>query len=211
MLLSPGILTRHLSIAVTKSSYQNYGTSVLEHRIYSLCGQQFVNLSWPQWNAFTLYPILFQPMPAHLSLLCQFGIAQLIHTAICFEPCHALPGLEGSVNGVLVNFLSTPSFYLCIVTILACTYVCSSCDMGMSDLPEIYARARGLPSCSCTYFRQITSAHVTTNIFHLGDLPASVGNHKNASQVYLYGTMWISIVDNVVIATTRHCREAECT
>ena len=84
-------------------------------------------------------------------------------------------------------------------------YVRSSCDMGMSDLPEIYARARGLPSCSCIYLRKITHAHVTINIFHLGDLPASMGNHRNASRVYLYGTMRISIVDNVVIAMTRHC------
>ena len=28
----------------------------------------------------------------------QFGTARLIHTVIYFELCHALPGLEGSVN-----------------------------------------------------------------------------------------------------------------
>ena len=59
--------------------------------------------------------------------------------------------------------------------------------MGTSDLPEIYTQAtRAQPECECIYFRQITSAHVTTNIFHLGDSPASVGN---ALRVYLYGTM----------------------
>ena len=63
--------------------------------------------------------------------------------------------------------------------------------MGTSDLPEIYAQAiRAQSECECVYFRQITSAHVTTNIFHLGDSPASVhGNCRNALRVYLYGTM----------------------
>ena len=51
--------------------------------------------------------------------------------------------------------------------------------MGMSDLPEIYAQAmRTEPKCECIYFRQITSAYVTTNIFHLGDSPARVGKLK---------------------------------
>jgi len=46
--------------------------------------------------------------------------------------------------------------------------LCSSYNMGMSDLPEIYAQARGhtAPECNCVYERQITSAHVITNISH---------------------------------------------
>ena len=59
--------------------------------------------------------------------------------------------------------------------------------MDTTDLPEIYAQAaRAQPEYECIYFRQITSAHVTTDIFQLGDSPASVGN---ALRVYLYGTM----------------------
>ena len=46
--------------------------------------------------------------------------------------------------------------------------LCNSYNMGTSDLPEIYARARGPagPECKCVYFRQIKSAHVITNILH---------------------------------------------
>jgi len=49
-------------------------------------------------------------------------------------------------------------------------YICNSYNMGTSDLPEIYARARGraAPECKCVYFRQIKSAHVITNISHCG-------------------------------------------
>ena len=66
--------------------------------------------------------------------------------------------------------------------------------MGMSDLPEIYAPAqRHSPSSSAYIFRQITSAHITTNIFHLGESAASVGNCRNVLQVYLYGfQLWIT-------------------
>ena len=62
--------------------------------------------------------------------------------------------------------------------------------MGTSGFPEIYTQARGRSPSASVYFRQITSAHVTTNIFHLGESPASVhGNCWNALRVYLYGTM----------------------
>ena len=54
-----------------------------------------VNLSWPAQNAFALYPIL--PLLV-VQYWTQFSTARLIHTAICFEPCRALPGLVGSVN-----------------------------------------------------------------------------------------------------------------
>ena len=59
--------------------------------------------------------------------------------------------------------------------------------MGMSDLPEIYAQARGHNLSECVHiFQENRKFHVTTNILHLGDSPASVGNCRNASRVYLY-------------------------
>ena len=60
-------------------------------------------------------------------------------------------------------------------------YVCSSCNMDTNDLPEYMHEHKAQPECECIYFRQITSAHVTTNIFHFGGSPASVhGNCRNA-------------------------------
>ena len=40
---------------------------------------------------------------------------------------------------------------------------CYICNMGRSDLPDMYARARGraAPECECGHIRQITTAHVT--------------------------------------------------
>ena len=45
--------------------------------------------------------------------------------------------------------------------------------MGMSDLPDLYALAQGPLSRAnaYNYIRQITHAHATTNIFHLGETP----------------------------------------
>ena len=41
--------------------------------------------------------------------------------------------------------------------------LCYICNMGRSDLPDMYARARGraAPECECGHIRQITTAHVT--------------------------------------------------
>ena len=55
--------------------------------------------------------------------------------------------------------------------------------MGTSDLPEIqYMNEHEGHSAQVQVciFQKITSAHVTTNIFYLGDTPASVGNYRNA-------------------------------
>ena len=38
---------------------------------------------------------------------------------------------------------------------------CNSCNMGMSDLPDMYARS---PRAEGIHIRRITSAHVTTNM-----------------------------------------------
>ena len=66
------------------------------------------------------------------------------------------------------------------------TAVCQKAPVGNVEQQNNQAQ----PECECIYFRQITRAHVTINIFHLGDSPASVhGNYRNAFQVYLYGTM----------------------
>jgi len=49
--------------------------------------------------------------------------------------------------------------------------------MGTNGLPEIYAQARGPKARVQVWIFQATiSAHLTTNIFHLRDLPASEGN-----------------------------------
>jgi len=57
-------------------------------------------------------------------------------------------------------------------------YICNSYNMGLSDLPEIYARARGraVPECKCVYFRHFESAHVITNISHC--LPRLIAYYK---------------------------------
>ena len=44
--------------------------------------------------------------------------------------------------------------------------ICDSCNMDMSDLPDMYAqspRATG-PRADGIHIRQVTSAHVTTNM-----------------------------------------------
>ena len=52
---------------------------------------------------------------------------------------------------------------------------CYICNMGRSDLPGMYARARGraAPEGECGHIRQITTAHVTCYICNMGrsDLP----------------------------------------
>ena len=58
------------------------------------------------------------------------------------------------------------------------------------------------PECKYVYIRLITSTHATTDIFHLGDTPASVGKCRITSQVYLYWPLLTSIVVNDVRATT---------
>ena len=58
------------------------------------------------------------------------------------------------------------------------------------------------PECKCVYIRQITSAHATTDIFHLGDTPASVGKRRITSRVYLYWPLLTSIVVNDIRAMT---------
>ena len=50
----------------------------------------------------------------------------------------------------------------------------------------------------CIYIRQIMSAHVTTDIFHLGGTPASVGNYRITSRVYLYWPLLTLIMVNDV-------------
>ena len=40
-------------------------------------------------------------------------------------------------------------------------YVCDSCNMGTSDLNDMYAQS---PRAEDIHIRQITSAHVTTNM-----------------------------------------------
>jgi len=75
--------------------------------------------------------------------------------------------------------------------------------MGMSDLPDIYARAqRTYGPRACAYIRQITHAHATTDIFHLGDTPVSVGKCRITLRVYLYWPLLTSIVVNDVRAMT---------
>ena len=49
---------------------------------------------------------------------------------------------------------------------LASQHTCNSCNMGMRDLPDMYTRsprAAG-PRAEGIHIRQITSAHVTTNM-----------------------------------------------
>ena len=56
--------------------------------------------------------------------------------------------------------------------------ICSSCNMGTSDLPEIYTRALGLRPRALVY------------ISGKSQVPASAhGNCWNALRAYLYGTM----------------------
>ena len=77
--------------------------------------------------------------------------------------------------------------------------------MGMSDLSDTYIcmSTRAIrPECKCVYIRKIMSAHATTNIFHLGDIPASVRNYRINSQVYLYWPLLTLIMINDVSATT---------
>ena len=42
-------------------------------------------------------------------------------------------------------------------------YICNSCNMGARDLPDMYARS---PRDEGIHIRQITSAHVTSNMYH---------------------------------------------
>ena len=56
--------------------------------------------------------------------------------------------------------------------------------------------------CKCIYIRQIMSAHAATDIFHLGDTPASVGKCRITSRIDLYWPLLTSIVVNDVRATT---------
>ena len=35
------------------------------------------------------------------------------------------------------------------------------CNLGRSDLPDMYARGRAAPKCECRHIRKITTAHVT--------------------------------------------------
>jgi len=76
---------------------------------------------------------------------------------------------------------------------------CMIDNMGMSDLPEIYARARGCaaPECKCVHFRQIKSAHVITNIFHCPcRLIAYYGWPKATSYAMAHGlAIWLKITE----------------
>ena len=47
--------------------------------------------------------------------------------------------------------------------IMTAYITCYICNMGRSDLPDMYARARGcaVPEGECGHIRQITTAHVT--------------------------------------------------
>ena len=54
------------------------------------------------------------------------------------------------------------------------------------------------PECNCAYIRQITSAHATTDIFYLGDTPASVGSADHFASLFIL----TSIMVNDVRATT---------
>ena len=63
------------------------------------------------------------------------------------------------------------------IYIYICVYVCicSICNMGMSDFPEIYAKVRGRsPSAYISGKSQVPTLQLII-IFHLGDSPASVG------------------------------------
>ena len=46
------------------------------------------------------------------------------------------------------------------------------------------------------------SAHATTDIFHFGDTPASVGKCRISLRVYLYWPLQTSMVVNDIRATT---------
>ena len=72
------------------------------------------------------------------------------------------------------------------------TYIFSSCNMGMSDLPEIYTQARGRSPSASVYISGKSQvpmlqlrAIYSTWVIHLQEW----GNCRNALRVYLYGTV----------------------
>ena len=72
---------------------------------------------------------------------------------------------HASVN---LDVSCTVCMYVCMhVCMYVCMYVvCNSCNIGTSDLPDMYAqslRAAG-PRAEGIHIRQITSAYVTTNM-----------------------------------------------
>ena len=83
--------------------------------------------------------------------------------------------------------------------IFSYTCTCSSCNMGTSDLSEKYVLALGLRPHAHAYISGKSQVPMLQLIY---------STWVTHLQVYLYGTMWISIVDNVVKAT-RCCWEAQ--
>ena len=61
--------------------------------------------------------------------------------------------------------------------------------MGTSELPEIYAQARGYSPSASVYISGKSQVPMF-QLIHLGVSPASVhGNCRNVLRVYLHGTM----------------------
>ena len=66
----------------------------------------------------------------------------------------------------------------------------SSCNMGTSDLPEIYAQARGRSQSASAYISGKSQVPMLQLIYSTWVIHLQVwGNCRNALRVYLYGTM----------------------
>ena len=50
-----------------------------------------------------------------------------------------------------------------IETLILNGFTCNSCNMGTRDLPDMYAQS---PRAEGIHIRQITRAHVTSNMYH---------------------------------------------
>ena len=74
--------------------------------------------------------------PPHLVVLGQawYGSIRFVHTVVYSVPCCAVPGLEGSVNGVLVlpKFLAEMSNY--VTCLIGANINCQSISFGAFDI-----------------------------------------------------------------------------
>jgi len=66
--------------------------------------------------------------------------------------------------------------------------ICNSCNMGMGDLPDMCTLS---PRAEGIYIRQITNAHVTSNMYHLWSMgkliapPFKTENHNQILKAFI--------------------------